>query len=360
MSRARAPSPGGALDYRPSFPAGDRSRVGDRRLRRPREGLHLPAYEAWNVDVAGVYDPLPRRRAACATRSRSCGSVYASLDELLADPEVDVVDIATRPRGAASRSSCGPSRRGSTCSPRSRSRSTSSRRARVVEEAERGGREARREPERALVRRRARARRCSSTPGAIGDVVAVTHLHDKPMPPVVGTALRRARPLHDLRLRRPLDRHQPLLARRRPCRSRCGRPSTGVPGQPDNARNPWGANVEIRYASGANVLIRTVGDARTARGGAPFWIHGTEGTIRGSVLLGSDFLELDRDGEVDAVRARGRLVSRGARGDDGRAARRRSPRTASRTTRRATTSCRSSSRWPRAARPKIDGAPVTL
>jgi hypothetical protein len=26
----------------------------------------------------------------------------------------------------------------------------------------------------------------------------------------------------------------------------------------------------------------------------PFWIHGTEGTIRGGVLLGGDFLGLDR------------------------------------------------------------------
>ena len=63
--------------------------------------------------------------------------------------------------------------------------------------------------------------------------------------------------------------------------------------------------MEIRWASGANVLIRTVGDARTARPGAPFWIHGTEGTIRGSVLLGSDFLELDRDGEVVSIELEG-------------------------------------------------------
>ena len=87
-----------------------------------------------------------------------------------------------------------------------------------------------------------------------------------------------------------------------------------VPGQPDNARNPWGANVEIRYASGANVLIRTVGDARTARGGAPFWIHGTEGTIRGSVLLGSDFLELDRDGEVTPFELEGAWYPEGLAG----------------------------------------------
>ena len=32
-----------------------------------------------------------------ATRSRSSGRVFASLDELLADPAIDIVDIATGP-----------------------------------------------------------------------------------------------------------------------------------------------------------------------------------------------------------------------------------------------------------------------
>jgi hypothetical protein len=43
-------------------------------------------------------------------------------------------------------------------------------------------------------------------------------------------------------------------------------------------------------------MIRTVGDARTQSPSCPFWVHGTEGTIRGSVLLGSDFLELEKNG----------------------------------------------------------------
>ena len=45
-------------------------------------------------------------------------------------------------------------------------------------------------------------------------------------------------------------------------------------------------------------MIRSVGDVTTSRPACPFWIHGTEGTIRGSVLLDSDFVELDRDGGV--------------------------------------------------------------
>jgi predicted dehydrogenase len=57
--------------------------------------------------------------------------------------------------------------------------------------------------------------------------------------------------------------------------------------------------VAIQYADGASALIRNVGEARTKRPSCPFWVHGTEGTIRGSVLLGSDFVELERDGVTD-------------------------------------------------------------
>ena len=98
--------------------------------------------------------------------------------------------------------------------------------------------------------------------GAIGDVVAVTHLHDKNMPPVVGLHFDELDhfviydyDVHWIDISRCwLDGDRPVEVRAADYR---------VPGQPDNARNPWGANVEIRWATGANVLIRTVGDART-------------------------------------------------------------------------------------------------
>jgi predicted dehydrogenase len=68
-----------------------------------------------------------------------------------------------------------------------------------------------------------------------------------------------------------------------------------VPGQPRDARNPWHAGIDIVVDTGASASLRIVGDVRTSTGGCPFWIHGTEGTLRGSVLRGSDFLTLDRD-----------------------------------------------------------------
>jgi hypothetical protein len=68
-----------------------------------------------------------------------------------------------------------------------------------------------------------------------------------------------------------------------------------TPAQPAASKAPLGAWVVVE-CDGTSGAIRSVGSARTARPGNPFWIHGTEGTIRGSVRKGSDFVELERDG----------------------------------------------------------------
>ena len=51
------------------------------------------------------------------------------------------------------------------------------------------------------------------------------------------------------------------------------------------AMPPTGAETA---ASGATAVLRITGNVVTAEPGCPFWIHGTTGTIRGSVLLDSD------------------------------------------------------------------------
>jgi len=128
-------------------------------------------------------------------------------------------------------------------------------------------------------------------------VFAVTHLHDKPLPPLVGTHFDELEHfvLYDYDVHW-IDISRCWLEHATPTEVRAWDYRTSD--QPDHARSPWGAVVEIRYAAGENVLIRTVGDVRTARPGALFWVHGTDGTIRGSVTLGSEFLELDTGGEV--------------------------------------------------------------
>ena len=68
-----------------------------------------------------------------------------------------------------------------------------------------------------------------------------------------------------------------------------------TPNQPPDGRTPWGAWMEVSYGGEANARVRGVGCSETSRPSQPFWIHGTEGTIRGSVL-GEDFVEIEKDG----------------------------------------------------------------
>ncbi len=54
---------------------------------------HLPAYAAGGLEVVGVYDHHPERARETADR-HGLPRVYDSLDALLADPRVEVVDVA--------------------------------------------------------------------------------------------------------------------------------------------------------------------------------------------------------------------------------------------------------------------------
>jgi hypothetical protein len=42
-------------------------------------------------------------------------------------------------------------------------------------------------------------------------------------------------------------------------------------------------------------MIRSAGTAETKKGGHLFWVHGSQGTIRGSIQLGSDYIEIERE-----------------------------------------------------------------
>ena len=49
----------------------------------------------------------------------------------------------------------------------------------------------------------------------------------------------------------------------------------------------------MHAAMGATATVRIAGSVVSSEPGCPFWVHGTTGTLRGSVLMGSDRLELD-------------------------------------------------------------------
>ena len=282
-----------AVDYRPSFPAGYRPGVGLVGCGDIARSWHLPAYRAYGVDVVGVYDPVPQATEEIRASFPFVRRVFASLDELLADPEIEVVDIATRPdvRPELIRRAVAAGRHVLAQKPLA----LDVRAAReVVEEAERQG-------VRVAVNQNGRwapAWRIATLlveQGAVGEVLSVTHMHDRPLPPLVGTHFDELEHfliydffVHWIDISRCwMGSREVVGVRGRDYRT---------PGQPQHARSPWAAWVEVEYEDGANVLIRSAGHVPTARPVCLFWVHGSEGTIRGSVLLGSDFVELERDG----------------------------------------------------------------
>ena len=92
--------------------------------------------------------------------------------------------------------------------------------------------------------------------GAIGEVVGVTHLHDKPLPPLVGT------PFDDVPhmlltdyLLHWVDITRTWLGDITSVQAVDSR----VPGQPDEARNPWSATLSMATAVGATATLRIAG-----------------------------------------------------------------------------------------------------
>ena len=138
--------------------------------------------------------------------------------------------------------------------------------------------------------------RCWSATGAVGDVVGVTHLHDKPLPPLAGTPfddvphmLLTDYLLHWVDITRtwladggagPVTSVQAVDSPRAGPARRGPQPLVGHARRwpPPRARPP---------------TLRITGSNVASEPGCPFWVHGTTGTLRGSVLLDSDRLELD-------------------------------------------------------------------
>ena len=287
-------------DYRPSFPRDYRPGIGIVGCGGIAKLAHLPAYEAYGVNVVGVYDPLPEATRGVAERF-AIGRVFDSLDELLADPGIDVVDIATPPavrvelirralaagKHVLAQKPLAPDLRGA---------------EEVVRDAERRGL-------RLAVNQNGRwapAWRAATLlveRGAVGEVFAVTHLLDKDFRFAIGT---RADELahfliydycvHWLDITRCwLAAKTPVAVRAREYR---------VPNQPRESKAEWGGWIEIACSDGSGAVIRSAGASATTAPSCPFWIHGSEGTIRGSIL-GSDFVELERDGERTHYELRG-------------------------------------------------------
>jgi predicted dehydrogenase len=273
-------------DYRPAFPDGDPPGIGIVGCGHVVKKAHLPAYAEYGCEVIGVYDVRSEATDGVDV------AVFRSLDELLADPRVEIVDVATHPaeRPEIVRRALGAGKHVLAQKPLAREVETA--RA-LADEADAAGL-------RLAVNQNGRwapAWRLATLlvqDGAVGAVHSVTHLLERRF---------------DFVLEHPhFDEIEHLLLYDHCIHwvdiSRCwldGKDVSTVqaqeyrsPAQPASSRQPWGAWIAIQYADGASAAIRSTGGAVAAAPGCRFWIHGTEGTIRGSILFGSDRLELER------------------------------------------------------------------
>jgi predicted dehydrogenase len=282
------------LPYRPSFPPDYRPGIGIVGCGYIVKTAHLPAYTQYGCKVVGVYDLAPEATTGVCEQF-GVGQVFESLDALLADPEIEVVDVATQPdvRPKLIRQALAAGKHVLAQKPLAADVGSA---RELVDDAERRGL-------RLAVNQNARW----SPPwriatllieqGAIGDVFSVTHLLDRDFRFVIDVPhydqiehlLLYDHSVHWIDISRCwFGEKQPTSVRALEYRT---------PGQPRETKAPWGAWAAIQYADGSSAMIRSSGGSRTSRPGCPFWIHGAEGTIRGSLLLGSDFVELERDGD---------------------------------------------------------------
>lgn len=278
-------------DYRPQFPQGGKTGIGILGCGSIAQKAHLPAYEQYGLDVVGVWSRTAARTAGLPVRFESVRKVYDTAEELLADPDVNIVDLATpqedRMKWLAAAVAAGKH----VLAQKPLTMDVASLAPILAEARDRGLKIAVNQNG-----RWAPAWRLATLlieRGDIGDVVGVTHLHDKPLPPIAGTHFDdMPHMLVTDYLMHWIDITRCWLGGKE-VRSVQANDSR-VPGQPLGAKNPWSASVQISCTDGAHALMRVVGDVRTSKPSCPFWIHGTEGTIRGSVLQGSDRLELER------------------------------------------------------------------
>jgi len=297
-------------DTAPRFPR-NRSGVAVLGCGKVAQSAHLPAYRDHGVGVTGVWSRRPETTASVREQFPFVPRVYGSADELLADPEVRFVDIATGPdqRLHWIEAALSAGKHVLAQKPLTLAAGDLERLPAVLAQADAAGL-------RVAVNHNGRwappwrAATVLIRQGAVGEVVGVTHLHDKALPPLVGTGfddvphmLLTDYLLHWVDITRCWLADGSSDARGAVTSVRAT--DSRLPNQPDHSRNPWSATISLTAGSGATATVRIAGSAIASEPGCPFWIHGTAGTLRGSVLLDSDTLQLDDGQQLTDVRLRG-------------------------------------------------------
>jgi predicted dehydrogenase len=306
------------LDYKPSFPAGYRPGIGIVGCGRIVRSSHLPSYARHGQRVVGVFDVSPDATVG-VKEEYGVETDFHDFAELLQHPEVEIIDVATHPdvRPPLIRAALDAGKHVLAQKPLAEDLDTA---RELVEAAERLGL-------RLAVNQNGRwapAWRVATLlieQGAIGEVVAVTHLYDHGYGFTLGTVFDQIEHLvlydysvHWFDITRCwLGAKSATTVRAREYRT---------PNQPRESTAPWGAWATVEYDDGSNGFIRGVGGAATTRPAKPFWIHGTEGTIRGRVLgsgnvPGTELVELERNGTRTRFDLEGTWHSQGFAGTMG-------------------------------------------
>jgi predicted dehydrogenase len=277
------------VDHRPAFPARYRPGIGVVGCGGVVRRGHLPAYEKYGCRVVGVH---------CRSEQAAIGlgaPVFRTLDDLLAHPDVEIVDIATPPEGRPVLVRRALDAAKHVLSQKPLADDLDEARA-LADAAERLGL-------RLAVNQNARwapSWRVATLlveQGAVGDVFSVTHLLEKRFDFVLESPRLDGLPhflLYDY-LVHWIDVSRCWLDGKHAVSVRALERRTAE--QPPEANAPWSGFVAIDYADGSTAVIRSTGGSESPPRCA-FWIHGTEATIRGAILHGADFVELDRRGEI--------------------------------------------------------------
>lgn len=279
-----------SVDYRPRLPQGDLPEIGIIGVGGIVKSSHLPAYQKYGVPVAAVYDLNPAATEGVVERF-GVRRVASSLEDLLDDPQITVVDIATFPdaRIPLVRQALAAGKHVLSQKPLALDVPTAQ--SLVDDAAQRGLKLAVNQNGRWSPAWRTTTALIEA--GTIGEIISITHVLDRSYRWTIGTHFEKIPhwaiydyTVHWIDITRVwMGERVPVSVRARDYRT---------PNQPPESLTPWGLTVEITYEDGSNAVIRgTGGEPLDQPEGHPFFVNGTLGRIRGSVL-NADFVELQK------------------------------------------------------------------
>ena len=255
------------------------------------KSAHLPAYNKNNLNVLGIYD-ISAEATAGVREKFGVKQVYGDLDEMLANPEIQIIDIATHPAQRIELIRRALEAGKHVLAQKPLALDLYEARDVVQEAAKRGLKLAVNQNGRWSPPWRIATLLIQS--GAIGEVSAVTHSFEMRFDFIPGTVFDDINhyaiydySVHWIDITRCWLENKPIKC----VRARDYR----TPDQSPKAKANWGHWVETEYKDGSSGMLR--GAACTYSGaphvGHPFVIHGTEGTIRGNVLGSDDYVRIE-------------------------------------------------------------------